>query len=231
MRIGVITDVHNNVIALQTMLEHFKNCKVDCICCCGDIIGIGPFPDEIVQDMMKIDNLYCVYGNHEEYFMKKNYEMMRQEEAMFHKWEHERLSNVSQQWIYHLPKRMDLELNGIRCSIMHYGYENGFKPMLQNPNGEQLEQLFSNCDSQIVLYGHMHSPSVVKHNERWFVNVGSLGCPQDSKNIARGGVVTIEDVISVELVEIPYDINQVLNHMEKVNCPAIGTIQSIFYGR
>ena len=43
--------------------------------------------------------------------------------------------------------------------------------------------------------------------------------------------MTIEDVISVELVEIPYDINQVLNHMEKVNCPAIGTIQSIFYGR
>ena len=231
MRIGIITDVHNNVIALQTMLEHFRKCKVDCICCCGDIIGIGPYPNEIVHEMMQIDNLYCVYGNHEEYFYNKNYDAMRQEEAMFHKWEHQRLDEESTKWIQQLPKRLDVVFDGVSCSIMHYGYDGKYKPMIQNPSGEQLELLFSNCDSQIVLYGHMHVPSVVKHNERWFVNVGSLGCPQVSKNLARGGIVTIDDTILVELVQIPYDVDCVLHHMESVNCPAIGTIQSIFYGR
>ena len=231
MRIGIITDVHSNVVALQTMLEYFKSSKVDCICCCGDIIGIGPYPNEIIKEMMKIDNLYCVYGNHEEYFYNKNYDAMRYEEALFHRWEHERLDEKSINWIQQLPKRLDIVFKGVSCSIMHYGFDEKYKAMIQKPNSEQLEQLFSNCNSQIVLYGHVHAPSVVNYNQRWFINVGSLGCPQDSKNLARGGIVTIDGTISVELVQIPYDVNQVFDYMEKVNCPAIKTIQRIFYGR
>lgn len=63
MRIGIITDIHNNLIALECVLNEIER-TCDRIICCGDIIGIGPFPDETVQRMMKIKNLIAVSGNH-----------------------------------------------------------------------------------------------------------------------------------------------------------------------
>ena len=39
------------------------NC--DRIICCGDIIGIGPNPEETVREMIRIPGLIAVRGNHE----------------------------------------------------------------------------------------------------------------------------------------------------------------------
>ena len=60
MKIGIITDVHNNVIALNSMLAVFEEEGCDEIICCGDIIGIGPFPEETVQRIKSLPNIRCV---------------------------------------------------------------------------------------------------------------------------------------------------------------------------
>lgn len=49
MKIGVIADIHNNVVALEAILDVFKKNGCSEILCCGDIIGIGPYPEETVQ--------------------------------------------------------------------------------------------------------------------------------------------------------------------------------------
>ena len=68
MKIGIITDVHSNIIALNAVLNEFEKIEVDKIICCGDIIGIGPNPEETVQELMKNeDKLIAVRGNHEQY--------------------------------------------------------------------------------------------------------------------------------------------------------------------
>lgn len=40
MRLGIITDVHSNIIALNAVLNEFKKIKVDKIICCGDMSNI-----------------------------------------------------------------------------------------------------------------------------------------------------------------------------------------------
>lgn len=54
MKLGVITDIHNNLIALQAVMQKLTELQCDPIICCGDIIGIGPYPEETVQFMMQI---------------------------------------------------------------------------------------------------------------------------------------------------------------------------------
>ena len=49
MKIGIITDIHSNIQALEAVLEEFDRINVDKIICCGDIIGIGPNPEEIFR--------------------------------------------------------------------------------------------------------------------------------------------------------------------------------------
>lgn len=48
MKIGIITDIHSNIQALNTILNEFERIRVDKIICCGDIIGIGINPEETV---------------------------------------------------------------------------------------------------------------------------------------------------------------------------------------
>ena len=68
MKLGIITDIHSNIIALNEVLSVFEKMKIDKIICCGDIIGIGPSPEEVIQALMKIsDKLIMVRGNHEKY--------------------------------------------------------------------------------------------------------------------------------------------------------------------
>lgn len=101
MKLGIITDIHNNLIALNTVLEYFAEQNCDKIICCGDIIGIGPYPEETVQRIMKVPDLIAVKGNHDKYFIDgmptevPNEEQMDYGEMLHHKWEHGRLSERS----------------------------------------------------------------------------------------------------------------------------------------
>ena len=100
MKIGVISDIHNNVVALDSILDKFneENCKK--IIYCGDIIGIGPYPEETVQHLMKIPGIVSVCGYHERYLTDgmpekiPNEENMGYEEMEHHRWEHRLLSNT-----------------------------------------------------------------------------------------------------------------------------------------
>ena len=49
MKYGIITDIHNNVAALRAVLKRLDQMNCDRIICCGDMIGIGPNPEETVQ--------------------------------------------------------------------------------------------------------------------------------------------------------------------------------------
>ena len=70
MKIGVITDIHSNLPALKAIMERLDELNCDQIVCCGNIIGIGPYPEETVQFMLNIPNLIAVRGNHEKYLLE-----------------------------------------------------------------------------------------------------------------------------------------------------------------
>ncbi|MDQ6695604.1 MAG: metallophosphatase family protein [Chloroflexota bacterium] len=62
MRIGIITDIHGNYVALRTVLQHMGN--VDALWCLGDIVGYGPQPNECIEAISEYAHL-CVPGNHD----------------------------------------------------------------------------------------------------------------------------------------------------------------------
>ena len=94
MKYGIITDIHNNVTALRAVLKQLDKRSCDKIICCGDIIGIGPNPEETVQEMIHIPELIAVRGNHEGYLLDgmptvfPNEENMSYGEMEQHRWEH-----------------------------------------------------------------------------------------------------------------------------------------------
>ena len=64
MRIAVFSDIHGNLIALQTLLGHLQSESVDAIYCLGDLFSPYPGLNEI-WDLINTYQVQCVLGNTE----------------------------------------------------------------------------------------------------------------------------------------------------------------------
>ena len=241
MKVGIITDVHGNIIALNAVLNEFEKIEVDKIICCGDIIGIGPNPEETVQELMKNeDKLIAVIGNHEQYLLKglpKNVHddkrAMSLEEIDNHEWTHSKLSKNSKNFISQFKISNIIEIEGKKIYIVHYpSNENGiYKEHIKNPTIKQNEEMFSGIDADIFIYGHTHTTSINNKNNKWYINSGSLGCPVKS-NIANAGILEInKNEVYYKQLKIEYNVNEVIQEIERLKFPFYKGILKFFYGK
>ena len=63
MRILIISDIHANITALETVLETAGD--YDETWCLGDLVGYGPDPNECMDKIQSLSNLTCILGNHD----------------------------------------------------------------------------------------------------------------------------------------------------------------------
>ena len=63
MRVLILSDIHANLIALETVLSDAAG-QYDSIWCLGDIVGYGPRPNECI-DIIREKADVCVMGNHD----------------------------------------------------------------------------------------------------------------------------------------------------------------------
>lgn len=240
MKLGIITDIHSNIVALNEVLKIFEKIKVDKIICCGDIIGIGPSPEEVVQRLMQVSNkLIAVRGNHEKYLLDglpvnvhDDKRKMSLEEIQNHKWTHERISEQSKNFLGNMPTYKLMEIENKKIFVIHYpmNKEGKYKEHIKNPTIEENEKMFSEVNSDSYVYGHTHVSCINNKDNKWFINAGSLGCPLQS-NIANAGILDIKDnKIKFEQLTISYNVDKVIKEIKKLKFPFYEGILKIFYG-
>jgi predicted phosphodiesterase len=52
--------------------------------------------------------------------------------------------------------------------------------------------MFADVKSNVIIYGHDHFRNICR-GDKLYINVGSLGCPSKEHDVARAGVLIIED--------------------------------------
>ena len=238
MKYGIITDIHNNVTALRAVLKRLDPMNCGKIICCGDIIGIGPEPEETVQEMIRISGLISVRGNHESYLLEgmpteyPNEEHMSLGEMEHHRWEHRLLSEASVAFLRGLPKRIDFISEGLSISVLHscIGQNGRYSKSVRNPTESDLQTMFADVKSDVILYGHDHTTNIC-WGDKLYINVGSLGCPSKEHNIARAGILDIEKgKTAIELIEVIYDVDEVIRQIDALHYPESEIIKKYFYG-
>ena len=65
MRIAVIGDIHANLPALRAVIDDVARIGADAIWCVGDVVGRGPHPNEVVDELRRLD-VPTVQGNWDE---------------------------------------------------------------------------------------------------------------------------------------------------------------------
>ena len=232
VKIGVFSDVHSNLPALEAVLDALEGRGCSRLICCGDIIGIGPHPEQTVRRIMNIPNLIAVAGNHDRYLSEglpdsfPNAEQMDHEEMLHHRWEHALLSPESAAFIKSLPLRAELTVENHRICAVHYPMDEKGRYLPFNP-----ARVCQAAEGDIFIHGHDHTRAIAGTDGQWIVNPGSLGCPGRDKNIARAAVLTVSEArVLIEPVDIPYDAAAVVTDVDRIDYPAAGNIKKFFYG-
>jgi predicted phosphodiesterase len=64
LRVAVISDIHANLHALESVLEAIEADPPDAIWCLGDLVGYGPRPNEVTAIVRERADI-CLVGNHD----------------------------------------------------------------------------------------------------------------------------------------------------------------------
>jgi putative phosphoesterase len=70
MKLGLISDIHGDLVALELAWAHLTVMGVDRIVCAGDLVGYGPHPDKVVS-FLKEHGIDAVRGNHDRWAIER----------------------------------------------------------------------------------------------------------------------------------------------------------------
>jgi putative phosphoesterase len=70
VKLGLISDVHGDPLALELAWSHLIVLGADRIVCAGDLVGYGPFPDRVVAFLAERP-IASVRGNHDRWALER----------------------------------------------------------------------------------------------------------------------------------------------------------------
>lgn len=189
MKIGVISDVHANLEALETCLAKLDELKPDKLVCLGDIVDYCAQPNECIE-LIKNNADAVILGNHDE--AQFNHELAEGfSESAYISSVHTR-SVIKPEYVEYfktLPYSFSLEdLLFVHASPKALpGYKYVLTP-------ETAKENFNAFSERVCFIGHSHRPIIFEENSsnvfeadsvnenrnlRYIINVGSVGQPRD----------------------------------------------------
>ncbi|OLZ42357.1 DNA repair protein [Natrinema saccharevitans] len=216
MKVGLISDVHGNRVALETVLADMP--AVDEILCAGDVVGYNPWPGDCVDELRARD-VPTVMGNHDAAVAGDTsfrFNGMAKAGVDHAK---EALSDDQLEWLADLPAER-LAFDG-RVKLVHGHPDDPDRYTRYTYPEEFTERMLG--DEDVLVLGHTHVQGVERFGEGIVVNPGSVGQPRDGDPRAGYAVVDL-DALTVETHRVEYDVDAVQAAVEEAGLPSrIGT--------
>jgi len=231
-KIALISDIHGNYPALEALLEAIKGEGVDEIICLGDTLAIGPQPYECITRLLH-DRVTLVNGNHETYFIEgvDAFPEVGPGERSHQKWVASLLNDTIKSRLKDLPLILYRKIGGRQMAFTHYSTKKGRFVYSNQPRTSQvLDDLFSEVQADLILYGHEHEKvhQVVKGRAE-YICLGSSACSK--KQDAHYSLVTYDhETYTLEEKRVAYDFESFYAILRAVDFPEKAMIMKSFYG-
>ena len=213
MKIAVLSDIHGNMQALESVLADVKAQNCEKVLCLGDLAMAGAQPGMVVDFVKSQTAWEVIQGNTDKLIadfcpqfledVKSHFPIMANalsEEVTI-------LTDVQKDYLRGLPQQKRLELEGIKILMVHGSVRRNNEDVLPNRPIEEIEEIFKDATEDLIFCGHTHMPCGYQTNtKQTIVNVGSVGRPMTEEPKACYAVVNIENGgFSVEHRFIEYD--------------------------
>lgn len=210
MKIGIISDIHSNKVALNKVLEDMP--EVDKLVCLGDIVGYGPWPSECVEIVRKNCDI-SILGNHDR-TLNKPQDFMHNElayEGILHS--KEELTEEQKNWVTNLPVQETVDDYMLVHSHPEFT-DRYVRPALFSYMGKYIPD-----DKDGLFMGHTHIQGNKYVSDGSLVlNPGSVGQPRDDNSEAAYSIVD-SNSNTVESYRVSYDIEEVIGAVNNCGLP------------
>ncbi len=231
MKLGIFSDVHSNLEALNAVLGRLEELGATEYLCCGDIVGYGPDPAACIRRMRQLP-LTAVAGNHDSGVLGLT-------PISF-------FNAVAREAIHRTIGRLVEDEIGYLRSLPLTAERAGFRLVHGSPSapGEWRYVLSARAAEEELAYfseatciiGHSHRPLVVRRGPggparamrrqefdlepgtKYVVNAGSVGQPRDGD--ARACCLLFDsDTGAMTFHRVSYDVGAVQRKMRAAGLP------------
>ena len=233
MRLAVVSDIHGNMDAFESVLQDIDLSGVDAVVSLGDNIGYGPQPNEVIQEI-QLRNIPSIMGNHELAVIDKQYlDWFNPAARKSLVKTAELLTRESIDFIFGLDTNMTID--GAFC-VHGFPPDSPLTYAFQIPDSRKI-QIMNQLSESIFFIGHTHTLEMFEYNSRtltstmldrghtplnpekkYIINIGSVGQPRDGDNKAKYVIWdSSQNLIDVRF--IPYDIAAVVKKIKAADLP------------
>ena len=227
MQIAVISDMHGNNLAFETVLADIKQKGADQIVCLGDAIQGGPQPAEVVQNLMAL-NCPVVMGNADAWLLsgiETGGEGIPPERLKkmgeIRLWSLSQLSEDDREFIANFQATIKVRLDDNLELLCFHGSPTSFDDViLPAASQEEFQKFLGAYADHILTGGHTHAQQIRRNGERFFFNPGSVGFsyshhqPEGQFQAdpwAEYAILTVEDGrTSLEFCRVPFDVEKLI---------------------
>lgn len=215
MKIAVISDIHGNLEALREALENIDQRKVDTIVCLGDLVGYGPFPNEVVE-LIREKKIMNILGNYDAAVLEEKFNYIRDNEVnkFCMPWAAQILNDENRAYLRSIPRQIVLEYENKKIYFVH-GSTRSINEYLKE-DSKEVEEVMLEFNGDILVCAHTHIPLKKFFGNKLLLNDGSVGKPKIGRPNGTYLIINIEkENVETELVEFTYDYEKTAKAMEE----------------
>ena len=222
MKIGIISDIHSNIYALEAVLDDMESRNIDLIACTGDLVGYGTRPNEVINTIRK-NRILTIMGNYDDAI--GNFKMIcgcdykdpkdAEKASLSMYFTSMETTDENKKYLSSLPKEATLNFNNKTIKLVH-GSTRLINEYLKE-DSKEAKEVMDELDEDILVCGHTHIPYYKYYGEKLLVNAGSVGKPKTNKPSANYVIINIDNMSSfeVEIIEVNYDFEKIAREIEK----------------
>ncbi len=168
MRIGIVSDIHDNIEALDQAIENMGT--LDELICAGDACYQFRFSNAVAERLRECGARY-VLGNHEDILLSP---------AGIRAQQSPKVNQELLEWTRDHPQWLRTAVSGKRLLLFHATPWEPYKEYLY-PNSPDLKRL-ADDEADIIIFGHTHYQLEARIGGALVINPGSTGEPRDPGN-------------------------------------------------
>jgi len=224
MHIALLSDIHGNQVAFETVLQELAQEPIDQIVCLGDVAALGPQPHEVLERLRQLD-CPVVLGNTDAWLLRPAGVKTSDSEilAAITAWCAEQLTPEDRSYLQTFVPLLELPLDKERRLLCYHGSPLSFDDVIAATTPDtDVQAMLAGYSAAVLVGGHTHIQMLRRYQDAHLINVGSIGLagvnagsPELPMNRhvhwAEYGVLSVEKGrLSIDLRRTPVNVAAVL---------------------
>ncbi len=220
MQIAVISDIHGNFAALESVLSDIKEQGVDEVLVGGDLADGGRQPDAVLDTLMA-RKWSVVRGNSDRELLDiiAGKTDLSAEWLPCAMWTLDRLRQEHLAYLRALPTAIRREIPGGQLLLVHATPWSDQDVVFPNSPEDLAGKMLLAGQAEVLVYGHIHIPYYRQVNEGLLVSVGAVSWSNDQDPRPAYSILTFGKKVGVEVRRVAYDVEAEVTALDEVEHP------------